>query len=210
MSIRLCINLSITLLATQVWSGAVRADSTEARCDIYPAGSDHTDVIDVFRQSGLGSEGLIFRLPDESVYVYWNMALLDPQRERPPYEPAADLDFDAKAWTSCRGVAEEDSRDCPSGVLRTDGGQASVVIEDPAGKLFTINFLDNGVNATRGPVEFSLDGDNWTVAVNGKDVYEINRAMKCRNRASMSGAWRRTRSSDEQRPSKSTWMDLAR
>jgi hypothetical protein len=26
----------------------------------------------VFRQSGLGDQGLIFRFPDESVYVYWD------------------------------------------------------------------------------------------------------------------------------------------
>ena len=92
---------------------AAAADSTQARCDVYPRGEDHTDnsavctfsqrqgfvtirradgvvhelrpVGDlpgnfhdaqgrtVYRQSGLGSAGLIFRFPDESVYVYWQM-----------------------------------------------------------------------------------------------------------------------------------------
>ena len=90
------------------------ADSTQARCDIYPKGEDHTDVVipcvfsqrqgyisinrsddvfhdlspqddavghfkdaqgnDVYRQSGLGDRGLIFRFKDESIFLYWDTA----------------------------------------------------------------------------------------------------------------------------------------
>ena len=90
------------------------ADSTQARCDIYPKGEDHTDVVipcvfnqrqghitinrsdgvyhdliphddavghfkdaqgnDVYRQSGLGKLGLIFRFKDESIFLYWGTA----------------------------------------------------------------------------------------------------------------------------------------
>ncbi|EAW39155.1 hypothetical protein [Lyngbya sp. PCC 8106] len=28
----------------------------------------------VYRQSGLGERGLIFRMPEESVYIYWDTA----------------------------------------------------------------------------------------------------------------------------------------
>jgi hypothetical protein len=92
------------------------ADSTEARCDIYPAGAERTSAsiactfaqyqgnvyIDrsdgvshqlrpsgeavgnfvdqsgnaVYRQAGLGSAGLIFRMPAESVFVYWDASSL--------------------------------------------------------------------------------------------------------------------------------------
>jgi len=88
------------------------ADSTDARCDIYPKGEDHSDVSipctfsqrqgyiyidrsdnisheltpqedavghfkdaqgnDVYRQSGLGEIGLIFRFKNESIYLYWD------------------------------------------------------------------------------------------------------------------------------------------
>ena len=88
------------------------ADSVQTRCDIYPKGEDHTDVViscvfsqcqgyisinrsdnvfhdlspqddaighfkdaqgnDVYRQSGLGKDGLIFRFKHESIYVYWD------------------------------------------------------------------------------------------------------------------------------------------
>jgi hypothetical protein len=100
------------VIASQAAPGM--ADWTDARCDVYPAGEDHTDVmipcrfsqrqgyvtIDrsdgvthelapeagtpgnfrdqdgraVYRQSGLGDQGLIFRFPDESVFVYWSTA----------------------------------------------------------------------------------------------------------------------------------------
>lgn len=92
------------------------ADSTEARCDIYPAGAERTSAsiactfaqyqgnvyIDrsdgvshqlrpsgeavgnfvdqsgnaVYRQAGLGSAALIFRMPAESVFVYWDASSL--------------------------------------------------------------------------------------------------------------------------------------
>ena len=32
----------------------------------------------VYRNSGLGDQGLIFRFPDESVYVYWDTAAPEP------------------------------------------------------------------------------------------------------------------------------------
>jgi hypothetical protein len=35
----------LTLFAAAFFSTGATADSTEARCDIYPRGSDHTDVV---------------------------------------------------------------------------------------------------------------------------------------------------------------------
>ncbi len=213
-----CVLVSVLLLAGfGLGSAGVRADSVEARCDIYPAGEDHTDVMipcrfyqaqghvvitrsdgvehdlmpdgdtpgnftdqdgnRVYRQSGLGDQGLIFRFPEESVYVYWNTAALDPDRERPAYEPAVDLDFDATAWTPCRDVSATAWEQCPSGVLRMDGGQGSVVIEDPQGETFTINFMTDVVNAANRTVEAELDGDVWTVTVDGERVYQVMTAL---------------------------------
>lgn len=50
--------------------------------DLTPSGStpgNFTDVRgnQVYRQSGLGEGGLVFRLPDESVYVYWDTEMLN-------------------------------------------------------------------------------------------------------------------------------------
>ena len=106
---------------------SAQADATEARCDVYPVGEDHTDVVipctfsqrqgyitirrsdgvvhdlspqddtpgnfsdqdgnRVFRQSGLGDQGLIFRFPDESVYVYWSTDIFEPIDEDNPTSP---------------------------------------------------------------------------------------------------------------------------
>lgn len=99
------------------------ADWTDARCDIYPAGSDHTDKMigctfsqrqgyvtitredgvthdlapvgdgpgsyrdqqgnEVRRELSLGDQGLVFRFPDESVFVYWSTAALETVAEVP-------------------------------------------------------------------------------------------------------------------------------
>jgi hypothetical protein len=204
---------AITALLGLTGTPIALADSLDARCDIYPAGSDHTDLMipcrfyqaqghvvitrsdgvehdltptdegtgnfrdqdgrPVYRQSSLGDQGLIFRLPDESVYVYWNTDAIDPDQERPPHEPAVNLDFDATAWVRCRSVGDGEFGDCPSGALRMDGGQASVVIEDPPGKTFTINFMTDYVNAANRKVEATLEVNTWTVVVDGERVYQV-------------------------------------
>jgi hypothetical protein len=106
------------------------ADSTQARCDIYPKGEDRASAVlpctfsqrqghvsidradgvrhelspkgdrpgnyvdekgrPAYRQSGLGKRGLIFRLADQSVHVYWDTAGLPGARPAPP-APAAPL-----------------------------------------------------------------------------------------------------------------------
>ena len=102
----------IASVVTLAWATSSAADSTDARCDIYPAGEDRAEKMihctfsqrqgyitiiredgithdlspvgdspgnfhdqagrDVYRESGLDDRGLIFRFPDQSVYVYWS------------------------------------------------------------------------------------------------------------------------------------------
>lgn len=69
-----------------------------------------------------------------------------------------DLAFDATTWTPCRRMVDEDFGQCSSGVLRMGDGEASVVIEDPPGATFTINFLKQDINSGRGAVKATLDG----------------------------------------------------
>ena len=57
-----------------------RADGVEH--DLSPSGDAvgvFTDAAgeSVYRQSGLGDQGLIFRFPTESVYVYWSTSMLE-------------------------------------------------------------------------------------------------------------------------------------
>ena len=203
--------LGIVFLAS---SGIAHADSTEARCDIYPAGEDHTDVMlpctfsqrqgfisitredgvrhelvsvvdspgnyrdeqgrPVYRQSGLGDQGLIFRFEDESIYVYWNTAALEPAADEDNWTaPFTTEDYDATTRLPCRAAADTEFDTCPAGILRMEGGEASIVVLSPGGEKFTINFMRDYINASNREVEAERHGDNWVVTVNGKEVYEV-------------------------------------
>jgi hypothetical protein len=196
------------------WAASSMADSTAARCDIYPAGSDHTqkmihctfsqrqgyiritredgvthdlspqgdspgnyrdqDGRAVYRQSGLGDQGQIFRFPDQSVYVYWSTAALEPAGDDNPTAPFTTKVYDATALLRCRAVGDADFGSCPAGVLRMEDGQASVVVQSPKGEQFTINFMKDYINATnRRDAKGSLDGDTWTVTIDGAEIYEV-------------------------------------
>lgn len=193
--------------------GTAMADWTEARCDIYPKGSDHTDKVlhctfgqrqgfititredgvthelspagdapgnftdqhgrTVYRQSGLGDLGLIFRFPDESVFVYWNTGALEPADADSPTWPFTTKDYDATTLLRCRAPGDSEFGICPAGILRMENKQASVVVQNPAGEQFTINFMTDYVNATNREAVGRLEGDTWIVTVDGKEVYEV-------------------------------------
>jgi len=203
----------MAVVLTLAWTGPATADWTEARCDIYAKGEDHTDVMipctfsqrqgyititrddgvthdlspigdepgnfkdqdgdTVYRQGGLGDQGLIFRFPTESVYVYWNTAALHPQDEDNWTAPFTTDDYDATTRLRCRAPGDTEVGSCPAGILRMEDGQASIVVQNQAGEQFTINFMKDYVNATNREVTATLDGDTWTVIVANGEVYEV-------------------------------------
>ena len=196
----------------------VAADTTDARCDIYPRGEDHARAMiacrfsqrqgyvsisrsdgvshelspegeepgeyrdqngrPVHREDELGREGLIFRFPDESVYLYWSTAALSPPTSagENPTAPYSTKDYDATTLLRCGYVESGPTRQCPAGILRMEQGQASIVITGPDGREFTVNFMTGYVNASNREVEATLKGDTWTVTVDGKEIYEVPRA----------------------------------
>lgn len=203
----------IAAVLTVAWTGPSAADWTQARCDIYPKGEDHTDQVipctfsqrqgfititrddgvthdltptgddpgnykdqdgnTVYRQSGLGDQGSIFRFPDESVFVYWNTAAPHPQDEDDWTAPFSTDDYDATTRLRCRAPGDAEFGSCPAGILRMEEGQASIVVQNQAGEQFTINFMKDYVNATNREVTATLDGDTWTVSVANGEVYEV-------------------------------------
>lgn len=205
--------ISALVLAAMFCAPVVQADWTDARCDVYAAGSDHTDKVlpctfsqrqgyititredgvthelspvgdtpgtfrdqqgrGVYRQSGLGDQGQIFRFPEESVFVYWSTAGLEPVGEDNWTAPFTTADYDATTRLSCKAADESEFGSCPAGILRMQGGQASIVVLSPAGEQFTFNFMKDHVNAANREVEASLDGDTWTVVVDGGDIYQV-------------------------------------
>ena len=146
--------------------------------DLSPTGDKRGNYRDqhgnpVYRQSGLGDQGLIFRLPNESVYVYWNTAALNPLDANNPTAPFSTKDYDATTLLRCRGASEPEFKICPAGILRMENKQASIMVQSPAGEQFTINFMTGYVNATSREADAKLDGDTWIVNINGKEVYEV-------------------------------------
>lgn len=127
----------------------------------------------VYRQSGLGDQGLIFRLPGESVYVYWNTSMLAPVDENNPTAPFSTQDYDATALFRCKAPGDAAFGSCPGGILRMTGGEASIVVQNQAGEQFTINFMSDYVNATNREVKATLEGDLWTLEFANGEVWEV-------------------------------------
>lgn len=145
--------------------------------ELSPTGGNSGEFIDqysstVYRQSGLGDQGIIFRFPDESVYVYWNTDALDPESKSATFPFTTD-DYDATTLLRCREVGQKDFATCPAGILRMEDKQASIVVVGLTGEQFTINFMKDYINATNREVKAELDGDTWTVVINGREVYQV-------------------------------------
>lgn len=208
---------TLTVVASAGWAIPCTAAWTEARCDIYPKGSDRlekmvpctfgqrqgyititradgvtyelTPVGDapgsfrdqtghaVHRQSGLGTDGQIFRFPHESVYVYWDTAALKPSKEDNATAPFATRrdggDFDATTLLPCKAAGDSEYGNCPAGIMRMENRQASITIQSQLGKQFTVNFMTGYVNAADHEVHAKLKGDTWTLSLENGEVYKV-------------------------------------
>lgn len=128
----------------------------------------------VYRQSGLGSDGVIFRFEDISIFVYWDASALNPVDDDDNWTaPYTTSEYDATTRLRCGMTDSEEMDGCPAGIQRMDDGQASITITSPAGKQFTINFMKDYINATSGEVSAHKEGDTWIVIVDGKERYEV-------------------------------------
>ena len=206
----------VALLVSQ----SVMADSTRARCDIYPAGSDHASAsiactfsqyqgnvyihrsdgvshelrptgeaagnfIDqsgnaVYRQSGLGGAGLIFRMPAESVYVYWDAsslaAAVGEDNQTAPYTTA---EYDATTLLPCSTGTAAHDRHCPAGIRRgaPGSGLATIRVTAPDGTEHVMVFEDGAVS-TPGGGELTWDkpGDEWHIGIDQREFYVVPEA----------------------------------
>ena len=202
-------------LSVQALPGA--ADWTDARCEIYPKGSDRMEKMvhctfgqrqgaititrkdgvthdltplgdhpgkfrdqdgrPVYRQSGLGSQGQIFRFEDISLFLYWYPSASKPSDKDNPTAPFATKsdggDYDATTRLRCKTAADKPFEHCPAGILRMEDRQASIVIQSPLGERFTINFMTHEVNATNHQIKPKLKDDTWTVTLDNGEIYEV-------------------------------------
>ena len=152
--------------------------------DLTPVGDTPGNFQDqegrtVYRQSGLGDQGLIFRFPDISIFLYWDTSALHPDETDSPTAPFSTADYDATTLLACRDAAETEFGQCPAGILRMENGQASIEVQSPRGERFTMNFLKDAtdgtpyVNATNREVDARYESDTWTVTIDGGEVYEV-------------------------------------
>lgn len=209
--------LALPVLALAGWALPCAADWTDARCEIYPKGSDQLEKMvpctfaqsqghititredgvtydlmpvgdtsgdfrdpegrPVYRQSGLGTAGQIFRLPDESVFVCWNTAASTPSEQDNPTAPFSTKysggDCDATALLRCKAATDSEHGNCAAGILRMESRQASIVIQSQLGEQLTINFMTDYVNAANHQVDAKLEGDIWIVTLDNGEVYEV-------------------------------------
>ena len=199
------------------------ADTTQARCDIYPKGEDRASAVlacdfsqrqgfvsiqradgvryelkpsdDVagnysdqdgrpaYRQSGLGRDGLIFRLATESVYVYWDASTLPgsgagsgsgPDSPTSPYSTA---DYDATTLLPCSFSGPTYDQSCPAGILRGDAGAASIRILKPDGNERVLTIAGDDVSTPNGgALSASRAEDEWRIDIDGREFYRVPEA----------------------------------
>ena len=205
------VTVSAAFLAAMATSPPLTADSTDARCDIYPRGEDHASAslactfsqhqghvyIDrsdgvgyaftptgdqpgnfvdesgaaVYRQSGLGEAGLIFRTSDESVFVYWNASSVNAASgDDSPTAPYTTTEYDATTLLSC-SIGE------PS--QRGDGGSgsASIRVMAPDSKERVLNFGGGDITTPgEGDLTWGKQDDNWYIGIDNREFYVVPEA----------------------------------
>ena len=153
-----------------------RADGV--RHELTPDGDTAGNFLDqdgqrVYRNSGLGRAGLIFRFPKESVYVYWGTDADEAADPDDPTAPYSTADFDATTALPCRADKQSDMATCPAGILRMEDGQASITVMSPGGEEFTLNFMKDYVNAAGRTVAAEFRDDWWYLTVDGVEEYRV-------------------------------------
>jgi hypothetical protein len=150
--------------------------------DLSPVGDRPGNFSDqdgrpVYRQSGLGEAGQIFRFEDISIFLYWGDSTSQSSVKDNPTAPFstkyAGGDYDATTLLRCKAAGDREYGNCPAGILRMENGQASIVVRSQLGQQFTVNFMNDYVNATVGDVNATLKDDTWMVIRDNGEVYEV-------------------------------------
>ena len=213
--------LAVTAAVAALWTTHSTADWTQARCEIYPKGSDHTDKMipctfsqrqgyvtitredgvthdltpvgeapgnfrdqkgrPVYRQSGLGNWGLIFRMPAESVYVFWDASSLEQAAggEDNPTAPYTTAEYDATTMLPCSIDDPSHNESCPAGIRRgTPGsGSGTIHVTAPDGSERVLEFADGDVTTSGGgELTWGKQGDEWYIGIDNREFYVVPEA----------------------------------
>lgn len=132
----------------------------------------------VYRQSGLGNAGLIFRFVSESIYVYWDTAGLPGNNAADAYTaPYSTKKFDATARLPCslQGQVMTGNDGCAVGINRGPKmGQAVIAIMRSDGVERILQFDgDTVVSPGEGKIHAHRQSDEWTVTIDEVETYRI-------------------------------------
>ena len=149
--------------------------------DLRPVGDSVGNYTDAdgkvaYRQSGLGRDGLIFRLANESVYVYWDRSGLPSDTADPdsPTAPYTTAHYDAVMVLDCSFGRSAEDQDCPAGVHRGDAGSASLRIMKPDGEERVLNFEGSKVSTPDGgKVSWERIDYDWKVRIDEHEFYFV-------------------------------------
>ncbi|WP_457666838.1 hypothetical protein [Thiolapillus sp.] len=133
---------------------------------------------DIYREL-MGEEGMIFRFPDESVFVYWNTAGLPGKNlADDATRPFSTRTFDATARIACSlkgrsGPARK--TDCAAGVIRSPGeGGAIVVVMRPDGFVRVLQVAGGSVvRHGRGHLKETWQSDQLNIVIDGSESYVL-------------------------------------
>lgn len=152
--------------------------------ELSPTGDTPGNFVDaegarVYRQSGLGEQGLIFRLPDESVYVYWATDALDGNAgtDTNPTAPYATPAYDATTLLPCSMGTPSYIFECPAGIKRGRPGEAEIRVLNPHGDERRIEFRRESIAAPEAEsIDGSRVGGEWLIVINDGEFFRIPEA----------------------------------
>ena len=132
---------------------------------------------DVYQEI-LGEEGMIFRLPDESLFVYWDTSGLPGRNSADELtKPFSTQTLDAVGQVICtlKGISESGRSHCPAGVLRGPGKDQSIVaILRPDGYVRLLHFEGDRILAHgKGGLSVEHFQDEWQIRIDGGESYRI-------------------------------------
>ena len=156
--------------------------------DLEPVGTEAGNFADqdgrpVYRQKGLGEKGLIFRFPNESVFIYWDASTVEAMNPAvtstdSPTSPYTRDEYDANTLLPCSMGQASYDQNCPAGIFRGDSGSASVRLTNPDGEERVLNFdQDDVTTPDGGQLRWRQKDGDWYINIDDDEFYIVVEAV---------------------------------
>ena len=191
-------------LATFVALAPAKADTTTARCDVYPRGSDTATSSDTCtfsqrqgyvtitlkdgttyeltpsptqaatytdqngrpatREDALGTEGLIYRLADVSIFVYWDDTTVSSEPRR------------GEGNVPCSAGQPNYDRMCRATAIYGDPGNSTLTLVGPTGVEHILNYYGHALHSADASDELlgQLIGGEYFISINDIEFFRLD------------------------------------